>query len=68
MYKILSVVIPLLICAQAYALKPSRTYYAVPDTMKLPYEKNVITTPDNVKLRSWTFLPVYVVKLKWTYC
>jgi len=41
----------------SYALKPSHTYFAIPDTLKLPYEKNEITTSDNVKLKSWTFLP-----------
>jgi len=41
----------------AFALKPSKVYLAVPDTMQLPYEKNTITASDNVKLKSWTFLP-----------
>lgn len=45
------------ILQNAYALKPSKTYEVVPDTLKLPYEKNVITTSDGVHLKSWTFLP-----------
>ncbi len=46
-----------LLHTNAYALKPSKGYEAVPDTMKLPFEKNVITTTDDVHLKSWTFLP-----------
>ncbi|MBS1689270.1 MAG: alpha/beta hydrolase [Bacteroidetes bacterium] len=29
----------------------------IPDTMKLPYEKNTIVTEDGFHLNSWTFLP-----------
>lgn len=39
------------------ALKPAAKYEAIPDTLKMPYEKNVITTSDHFKLQSWTFLP-----------
>ena len=46
-----------MLAAHLLALKPSKVYAAIPDTMHVPYEKNTITTPDNVKLKSWTFLP-----------
>lgn len=47
----------LLLNKSAYALKPDKEYYAIPDTLNLPFEKNTITTQDGVKLKSWTFLP-----------
>ena len=57
MQKALLFFICLLLSAPSFALKPSKKYEAIPDTLKLPYEKNVITTSDNVHLKSWTFLP-----------
>ena len=41
----------------SFAVKPAKFYAAIPDTMHVPYEKNTIITPDNVSLKSWTFLP-----------
>jgi hypothetical protein len=46
-----------LLCIQAFALKPQKEYDMIPDTMKLPYEKNSIATEDGYHLNSWTFLP-----------
>lgn len=57
MRKILFFFTGLLCCLSSYALKPSPKYLAIPDTLKLPFEKNTITTTDNVKLQSWTFRP-----------
>ena len=47
----------LLLTLQAFALKPKKEYDMIPDTMKLPYEKNTIVTEDGFHLNSWTFLP-----------
>lgn len=57
MYKLLLIISLIALSAPSYALKPSAKYEAIPDTLKLPFEKNTITTSDNVHLRSWTFLP-----------
>ena len=57
MHKPLLLIIGISCYCQSYAIKPSKKYKAVPDTMKLPYKKNVITTSDNIKLKSWIFLP-----------
>src|ERR1044072_8073 len=43
--------------SSSYALKPVKEYSAIPDTQREPYENNTITAADNVKLKSWTFLP-----------
>ncbi|MGN6567252.1 MAG: alpha/beta hydrolase [Flavipsychrobacter sp.] len=47
----------LLLAQHALALKPKKEYDMIPDTMKLPYEKNKILTEDGFHLNSWTFLP-----------
>ncbi len=52
--------------ANCYALKPSKTYVAVPDTLHLPFEQNTITTSDNFHLNSWTFWPAKEVNNKVT--
>ncbi len=41
----------------ALAMKPVKEYSIVPDTLRLPYEKNILTTSDGLHLKSWTFLP-----------
>lgn len=50
-------VLSLFIGNSAYALKPVKAYDVLPDTLHVPYEKNTITTADNVHLKSWTLLP-----------
>jgi uncharacterized protein len=57
MIRSLLLAIATLICCESYALKPVRKYEVVPDSLRLPYEKNIITTHDQIKLKSWTFLP-----------
>ncbi len=57
MYKTLLIFSLLFVSVQTFALKPSKKYEAIPDTLKLPYEKNDLLTPDKVNLKSWTFLP-----------
>ena len=59
-----SFILPLVICAltflgayHSFALKPSKTYEVIPDTLHRPFEKNTIITADGMHLRSWTFLP-----------
>jgi alpha-beta hydrolase superfamily lysophospholipase len=57
MYRILLFAAGILLYFHSYGLKPAKRYEAIPDTLKLPFEKTTITTSDNVKLKSWTFLP-----------
>jgi len=40
-----------------FALKPTHVYAVIPDTLGVRFEKNIITTVDEVHLKSWTFLP-----------
>lgn len=56
-YLLYSTMLIMLSSGCLYALKPSRVYEAIPDTLHLPNEKNTITTDDNFHLKSWTFLP-----------
>jgi len=57
MNKLVSLLLILLTCSSAYALKPVKEYSLIPDTQHEAYENNTITTADNVKLKSWTLLP-----------
>ena len=57
MYKTLLIFLLLFVSVQTFALKPSKKYEAIPDTLKIPFEKNDILTLDKVNLKSWTFLP-----------
>jgi len=43
MYKVLLFVATIIFSCQCFALKPVKKYEGIPDTMKLPYEKNTIT-------------------------
>jgi predicted alpha/beta hydrolase len=54
---LLLIFIGVFVFTNCYALKPAKKYDVIPDTLKLPYEKNTVVTSDNIKLASWTMLP-----------
>ncbi|TPG63604.1 alpha/beta hydrolase [Hymenobacter nivis] len=41
----------------AWALKPSPTWWAKPDTLGLKYQSLALTTPDHVRLAAWLVAP-----------
>lgn len=47
----------LLLAAPAWALKPSPTWWAKPDTLGLKYQSLTLTTPDRVHLAAWLIAP-----------
>ncbi len=51
----------LLQTAAAWALKPSRTWLATPDSLGLAYQTVALTTPDQVQLTGWLIEPAATV-------
>ncbi|MGI4833511.1 MAG: alpha/beta hydrolase [Janthinobacterium lividum] len=47
----------LVVAGPAFALKPSPTWWAKPDTLGLHYQQLTLTTPDHVQLVAWLIEP-----------
>jgi len=57
MVRVLLCCLALLLAGPAFALKPSPTWWAKPDTLGLKYQQLELTTPDHVKLVAWLIEP-----------
>ena len=61
MVRVLLCCLALLLAGPAFALKPSPTWWAKPDTLGLKYQQLELTTPDHVKLVAWLIEPAATV-------
>ncbi|NML64865.1 alpha/beta hydrolase [Hymenobacter sp. RP-2-7] len=57
MVRLLLCCLALLAAGPAFALKPSPTWWAKPDTLGLKYQQLELTTPDHVQLVAWLIEP-----------